>query len=311
MKIHLFGATIALAMTITAHAALASEPAPALVYEPQTGDEYSEEQIANINAYLADLTPLQGDVKLSSAHATLTIPSTHYYLDRDDAQSVLTDVWGNPPDNEVLGMIFPVGVTPLSVDGWGATVYYNNDGYVSDEDAGKIDYDDLFDDIKSPQDENNQWRSDNGYPPINMIGWAETPSYNAETKKLFWAKEMQFGEETVNTLNYDIRVLGRKGTLIISFISTMKELPDIRQSAPAVLEMAQFDPGSTYADFQPGVDKVAAYGLAGLIGGAVIAKKTGLLAGLLLIGKKLIVFVLAGIAAAFGAVKRFFTRPQQ
>lgn len=56
----------------------------------------------------------------------------------------------------------------------------------------------------------------------------------------------------------------------------------------------------TYADFDSGTDRVAAYGLAALIGG-VAAKKLGLLAALtafLVKGWKLLLIGLAGLGAA-------------
>lgn len=292
---------------VCASFANASEPAPTLVYKPWPGEELDAETRANIDAYLASLSPLQGDVELKQAKATLDIPETHYFLDAEDANSVLEDAWGNPPGEGVLGMIFPAGSSPLDQDVWGATISYSDDGYVTDEDAGKIDYADMMRDIKKAQTDGNKWRVENGYEPIEIIGWAETPSYDPETRKLYWAKELKFGEAETHTLNYDIRALGRKGALVISFIASINSLDDIRRSTPAVLEMTQFNPGSTYADYQPGVDKKAAYGIAGLIGGAAIAKKTGLLAAIVLFGKKFIVLILAGLVALAGAAKQFFS----
>ncbi len=286
--------------------ALASNPAPALVYHPSEGEELDAEQSANIDAFLSELSPLQGVVDLKKAKATLNISSSHYFLGAEDARAVLEDAWGNPPDETVLGMIFPAGASPLDYSTWGATVQFSGDGYVSDEDANEIDYAEMMQDLKKSQSDDNKWRAKNGYDPIEMIGWAETPTYNPETHKLYWAKEMKFGEQDVNTLNYDIRVLGRNGALVIGFIATMDELSQIRQSMPSVLQMAQFDTGSTYAEYQPGVDKKAAYGIAGLVGGAAIAQKTGLLAALLIFGKKFMVVIFVGLAAAAGAVKRFF-----
>lgn len=304
MKLTIAAAGFAFAATIPAHAA---DPAPALVYKSWPGEELTAEQRQNIDAFLAELSPLQGSVELKKAKASLEVPVTHYFLGAEDARAVLEDAWDNPPDDQVLGMIFPAGASPLDYGVWGATIHFSDDGYVSDEDAGGIDYDELLGDIQKSQRENNKWREKNGYPPIEIVGWAQTPAYNAETHKLYWAKELKFGDVETNTLNYDIRVLGRRGALVISFIATMEELSAVRKSAPAVLQMAQFDAGSTYADYRPGVDKKAAYGIAGLIGGAAIAKKTGLLAALLVFGKKFIVLILAGLAVMAGAFKRFFT----
>ena len=299
-----FHAQAAAALLCLLGAAAASEPASQLVYHPDPGENMPADILDSYNAYLSELSPQRGLVELKSAHATLDVPNGFYFLPKNDARSVIEDVWGNPPDADILGMLFPAGMTPLDMSAWGVAIYYNNDGYVSDEDADAIDYDDMMRDMIADQDANNEWRVKNNYEPIQMIGWAETPSYNAGTHKLYWAKEMKFGEQDENTLNYDIRVLGRRGALVMSFIASMDQLADVKNAAPMVLDMTNFDAGSTYADYKPGSDKKAAYGIAGLIGGAAIAKKTGLLAAILLFGKKFIVLILAGIAAAFGAVKR-------
>ncbi len=300
-----FALPAALLTTSPAHGAT---PAPALMYQQDPGEALDEETLANIANFLDALTPLQGEIDLPRAQATLVIPDTHYFLASEDAQAVLTDAWGNPPDPTVLGMIFPAYATPLNDGVWGATVYFNDDGYISDADADKINYDRMIKDLKSSQEDNNIWRAENGYEPIEIVGWAEQPAYSAAAKKLYWAKELKFGDAPLNTLNYDIRVLGRKGALVISFIATMNELDAIRSDAPAVLEMASFNPGATYADYTPGVDKKAAYGIAGLIGGIAIAKKTGILAAILLFGKKFFVLFLVGIAAAFSAVRKFLVK---
>ena len=69
--------------------------------------------------------------------------------------------------------------------------------------------------------------------------------------------------------------------------------------------MVDFKEGHRYADFNPKTDKVAAVGLAALVAGGV-AVKMGLLKGLwvaLLAAKK---FVIIGVGAAVGWLKRLF-----
>jgi hypothetical protein len=69
--------------------------------------------------------------------------------------------------------------------------------------------------------------------------------------------------------------------------------------------MAEFDAGHRYADYKPGTDKLAAYGLAALVGGG-IAAKAGLFAKLgvfLLAFKKVI---LAGVVAVGAVAKKMF-----
>ena len=300
--------TVLGAAICVATSAYGAEPAPALVYEQGPNESLDEETLGNINAFLEGLSPQIGQIEIIGTNAALDVSSEFYFLAAEDAQAVLEQAWGNPPDDTIRGMIFAAGSTPLDDDAWGATISYDDSGYVSDEDADSIDYDEMMVSLQRDARDSNEWRTENGYSTIEIVGWAENPAYNSETHKMYWAKELIFGDSEASTLNYDIRVLGRKGTLVVSFIAGMEQLSSIRGAAPQVLDMAQFTPGNTYDEYQPGVDKVAAYGLAGLVGGAAIAKKTGLLAGLLLFGKKFIVLIIAGFAALGGFVRKFFSR---
>lgn len=256
--------------------------------------------------FVASLTKLHGDVKLPSAKVTLHIPDKFYFLDAKDAQRVLTQAWGNPADTSILGMLMKEGATPFDDDAWAATFSYKDDGYVSDADATKIKYDKLLAKMKSDTAEENKWRKENGYPSAELIGWAEPPTYLAAAHKMYWAKELNFEGSTGHTLNYDIRVLGRSGVLVVGFIAGMDQLAEIKAATPAVLAASTFDTGARYTDYVKGVDKRAAYGLAALVAGGLIAKKTGLIAAALLFGKKFIVLIVAGFAGVMSYVRRLF-----
>ena len=52
----------------------------------------------------------------------------------------------------------------------------------------------------------------------------------------------------------------------------MQQLAMIDGRIDEILGMVGFNPGSTYAEFSPGVDKAAEYGIAGLIAGGMLAK---------------------------------------
>ena len=90
-------------------------------------------------------------------------------------------------------------------------------------------------------------------------------------------------------------MLGRKGVLVLNFIAGVDQLTTIESNLNNVLNIAEFDQGSTYADFNPDMDKVAAYGLGALITGKVLAK-TGFLALALVFLKKFGVFIVLGLA---------------
>jgi len=245
-----------------------------------------------------------GTVKIEEAGAVLNVPDSFYYLNAKDSETVLVDVWGNPPGQNLLGMLFPSEMTPFDRDAWAVTINYEEDGYVSDEDAGDIDYGALLKQMKEDTQASSKQRVKDGYEPIELVGWASAPYYDNTGKKLHWAKELKFGQDEVNTLNYNIRILGRKGVLVLNFIADMEQKAEIDSRIDSVLALAEFDQGSRYSDFDPDIDTVAAYGLGALVAGKVIAK-TGFLAVAIMLLKKFGIFILVGLGAF---VKRFLFR---
>jgi len=264
---------------------------------------------------LLDSLKLQtGTVPVPAAHATLALQPGYSFLSAGDAQKVLTDLWGNPPDKEVLGMIVPGETSSVLVDEntWAVVVTYSDDGHVKDDDASSIDYDDLLKDMKKGTEESSAERVKEGYSAIELVGWATPPHYDAATHKLYWARDLKFTNKDGHvgrSLNYDIRVLGRHGYLQLSAVAPLTLLPKVEADMPKVLAMTEFDPGVRYTDFSPSTDKVAAYGIAALVAGG-IAAKAGLFAklGLLLLGLKK--FLIIGVAAIGAAIKKFFGRKQ-
>lgn len=243
-----------------------------------------------------------GKVVIEAASATLNIPENFYYLNPMDAEKVLVEVWGNPPSQSTLGMLFPSDMTPFDDNAWAVTIEYEEDGYVSDEDADSIDYAEMLEQMQEDTREFSAERVKAGFEPVELVGWAATPFYDKESHKLHWAKEIKFGNgEDGNTLNYNIRILGRKGVLVLNFIAGIDQKPLIESELNRVLSMAEFNNGKTYSDFDPEIDKVAAYGLGALVAGKVLAK-TGLLAAAFVFLKKFGVFILLGIGGLFKAL---------
>lgn len=256
------------------------QPAQEELVEEQEELGMSEEE------FLASLNFQTGKVVLGDNLASLTLPENLVFLDGNDANRVLVDAWGNPPTDEApLGMILPAGISPLAEESWAVTVEFEESGFVSDEDAADIDYAEMLEQLQEETVESNAWRAENGYEPIELLGWAAQPHYDEQGKKLHWAKELRFGDSDINTLNYNIRVLGRKGVLVLNFIANMDQLPEIQANVPAVLAMTEFNDGNRYADFNPDIDQVAAYGIGALIAGK-LAAKAGLFATILLLLKK-------------------------
>lgn len=244
-----------------------------------------------------------GKIILPKGVIQLNIPEGFKFLNAEQSRFVLHDVWGNPPSLKVLGMIFPAENDPYTDSSFVFVVSYEEDGYVKDEDADKIDYNELIKNIKSGEETENKERAKQGYEPIHLIGWAQPPFYDKNRKVLHWAKEFQFGELGSHTLNYDVRVLGRKGVLSLNAVADMSQLGLVKSNIDAILKMPEFTKGNKYSDFNSNTDKVAEYGLGALVAGGVLAK-TGVLA---VIGKFFLAawkFILLGAVALWGGIKK-------
>lgn len=279
-----------------------ASPLLAETYQELFPDLAADPDLADVAETFKDMNFQRDHATLSNKIAELNLGEDYYFLDQKDANYVLEELWGNPHDTSVLGMVFPADVTPLH-DTWGMVLSYDDMGHVSDEDAQGYDYDALLSEMKNDTREDSKWRVENGYDSIALVGWAEPPHYDQAGRKLYWAQELQFGTEEEHTLNYNIRALGREGVLILNVVASMGQLDEVRDATPDLLAMTIFTEGNRYADFKPGVDKLAAVGIGGLIAGKVVAK-TGMLVVLLAFLKKGFVLLLLPLIW----LKNLFTR---
>ncbi len=249
-----------------------------------------------------------GEIKLEDGLAVIRLPDGYRYLDPVQSDKVLSDLWGNPKGNKTLGMILAPGLTPLMENSWAVIIQYDEDGHVKDDDAEKINYDDLLKDMQKASQESNKERAKQGYAPIHLVGWAEKPHYDKAAHKLHWAKELRFGESRENTLNYNIRILGRKGVLVLNAVSGMSAFPAVKEGLQPILAAVDFQEGHRYSEFNPKLDKLATYGVGGLVAGGILAKVGFfklLLVGLLALKK----FLVLGVLAVVAFVRKFFSGP--
>ena len=264
--------------------------------EPAEGDEQA----------LPELKFSTGDIVLPNKVATLHLGEKYHYLAPAEASQLL-QMWGNPPDESTEGAIYPAGVNPLSESGWAVFLTYVDEGHIDDSDAAEIDYDDMLKDMKEGTDDYNAERKKAGFEAVHLVGWAEAPHYDAASKKLYWAKELDFEGSPSHSVNYDVRVLGREGVLSMNAVASIDQLQQIRTDMRPLIDVAEFNEGYRYAEFDSKTDRMAEYGLGALIVAGVGAK-LGLFAklgALLLAFKK---FIIIGIVALGGFIGKIFGR---
>lgn len=248
-----------------------------------------------------------GKVDLPGGMAHINVPANLRYLNPEQSLFVLNDVWGNPPGVTTAGMLFPAHISPLTDSAWAFNVNFEEMGYVKDGDADDIDYNELLDNMKKEAVEASKLRTEQGYEAIDIVGWASQPYYDKNKKVLHWAKEIKFGTgEAGNTLNYDMRFLGRKGVLSLNAISGINQLDLIKGNVAAMTNAVSFNEGHRYEDFDSNVDEVAAWTLGGLVAGKVLAK-----AGFFAVILKFIKPILIAAAAAGTAIWRWISGRRQ
>ncbi|HEY8941674.1 MAG TPA: DUF2167 domain-containing protein [Cellvibrio sp.] len=279
---------------------LSAQEAPEAAAEPQISAE----------EFLQSLKPQSGNITLPNKVATIQLKEGFQYLSPESTEKLLVDAWGNPPGNETLGMIIPVSVSPLAENGWGVVITYDEDGYVSDEDADSIDYSALLNDMKEESATVNEERKKQGYGSMLLVGWAEPPHYDKNSHKYYWAKEFSTDNTQENSLNYNIRILGRKGVLVLNAVAGMNQISTVKAQMPELLAVTEFTEGNRYQDFNAQTDHVAEYGLAALVAGGVAAKMGffAKLAAFFIAFKKLIII---GAVALVGFIGKLIGRKSQ
>ena len=248
---------------------------------------------------IGELQYQSGVIPLAGGKLKLTLPPELQYLDAANARKVLVDIFGNPPNSgSTDGMIVPKGINFIAGGGWTAVLKWKDEGYVKDDDYSKTDFNEMLNDLKKAYKVGSEERVRGGYGKMELAAWAQQPRYDTATHKLYYSKLFDV-EGPEQQLNYDIRVLGRYGYLELSIMSSVSQLHEIEAKAPAILGMVDFTDGNRYTDFKPGTDKVAAYGIAGLIAGGVLAK-AGFFKAIwiaLLAAKKFIIIAVVAIGA--------------
>jgi uncharacterized membrane-anchored protein len=233
--------------------------------------------------------------------ATIALPEGYGFIPPKEG-AVLMNAMGNQTDDNFLGLIFP-----QSEDEWFVTVDFDPAGYIKDDDAKEWDADELLDNLKEGTEAANEHREQVGVTPIEVTRWIEKPNYDASTHRLVWSAEVKdkgsSGEDA--GINYNTYVLGREGYVSLNLITSAAEVEAHKPAAHELLAAVNFNEGKRYTDFNESTDKVAAYGLAALVGG-IAAKKLGLLAGLGLMIAKFGKLLIVGVVALGGAAAKFF-----
>lgn len=296
---------VALATSLTlSFTVKAEEPAPADSAAAAGSAEQPVEEPARPR-----LPWQEGPAKLDLGHgASIDLPESFGYLAQPEAGKLMEKM-GNLHNEDLIGLIAPKAEDAE----YFVTLRYEESGYIKDDE--ELDAEELLEAMRDGEEEYNAERQKLGFPPIHAAGWGEEPHYDRARHHLVWGLTVESPEGA--TVNYATRVLGRNGYVSLNLVTDPKDLAKDKPAAALLLSKTSFGQGKRYEDFDSSTDKVAEYGLTGLVlGGAGLglakAAKLGLLAkfskvilAVLIAGKKFVVIALVAIGAF---LKRLFDR---
>jgi len=231
--------------------------------------------------------------------ATIRVPDGYAFLDAA-ATRRFNEILENPPtdtDEYVLA--------PDSFD-WIAFFSFSEIGYVKDDET--LDANAVLDSVREGLVHGNEERRSRGWDTLKLVGWSAQPQYDQQIRALAWAILLESESSGSQVVNYNTRLLGRRGVMEV----TVAADPEVLQ--PAIADFKSLVPGYTYVagegygEFRPG-DHVAEIGLAALItgGAAAVASKKGWLAAIGVALAKFWKLLLVGAAGVFVAARKLFS----
>lgn len=252
-----------------------------------------------------------------TAAGSYQLPASHAVILLRAGQALLLGADAERYSWLASGVEFPGTEAVLTYDSSDAAseVYYEwrDEGYIDDSDWADVDGDELLTQYRDATEASNEERVANGFKPMHVVGWLEPPHYDKVSRTVTYALELK--DEDASWVNAVALRLGRAGYTELTWVGSIGAFQSAG-SRPALLDEAlaahSFEEGHRYADFKEG-DKVAAYGIAGLVATALGVKfGKGLIAALiafLVAGKKVIIPVaLVFGAGLIAAARRFFGR---
>lgn len=232
--------------------------------------------------------------------AELELDSDFIFLNAEDTKKYLTQS-GMEPSGSEIGVVFPKDENQT----WAVYFEYDESGYIEDDEKAEIDADALLESYKEGTEEMNKELS-----PENQLfvdKWDVAPFYDNQLHSLSWSL-LAHDNQNNGVINYNVRILSREGYISAILVSDPAKLQADRiVFNNKILSQFNLKKGQRYEDFDKKTDKVAEFGLTGLIlGGAglAVAKKAGFFAILLPLLKKFGIIIVLAVGAIWGFIRK-------
>lgn len=237
--------------------------------------------------------------------ATVKVPEGFLFADGDGTR-IFLKLTQNPSSGRELGMLF--AAREQGGPRYFVIFEFDDVGFVKDDERDKLDADGTLASLREGTDEGNEFRKQQGWETLEIVGWEKSPFYDPKTNNLTWATRLR-GQSGGESVNWSTRLLGRRGVMNVDLVLDPTDLTVALPEFETTLDSFEYSAGHRYREWSKG-DKVAAFGLGALmLGGAgAVAAKLGLLGKfwkLILVAWKWIAIAVIG---SFSALRRFFKR---
>ena len=107
-----------------------------------------------------------GVIPFPECHASLEVPVGFVFLDFDQSKKLIVDYWNNPESRmpNVLGALIPKDSKAFYQISVAYVISYDNCGYIKDDDANSIDYDELLKQLQQECNNENDSLPKEGSP---------------------------------------------------------------------------------------------------------------------------------------------------
>jgi len=199
--------------------------------------------------------------------ANINLPDGYLFADANETR-IFLEATQNPPSGNELGVVVP------NNGKWFALFEFSDIGYIKDDEKSSLDAEAILKTLKKGTERGNEERRKRGWASLDIVGWQQPPHYDSVTHNLEWAIRAQSGSEQI--VNYNTKLLGRKGVMNVTLVCDPLTVSEITPDYKMIMANHEFSTGNRYAEFVKG-DKIAEYGLTGLIvgGAAAAAAKAG------------------------------------
>jgi uncharacterized membrane-anchored protein len=194
-------------------------------------------------------------------NAEIHVPAGYVFAGSADTRTIM-EAYQNPTTGKEVGYVAPSG------ENWFAVFEFDAVGYVKDDEKSSLDANAMLESIRAGTEASNRERQSRGWPTMTVTGWEQPPRYDEMTHNLEWA--IRGHSEGLPVVNYNTRLLGRTGVMEVTLVTDPSTLSETLPKFKAMLTGFGFTEGHKYAEFRAG-DKVAEYGLTGLVVGGTTA----------------------------------------